>query len=407
MVDRHVLQRLGILDTRDNLALFVRSRVARRGKNYRDRPVITPAELNLVQALLSTGEHNVHQVILQARQNDLRLRIAKACVELQYLGACRGKHKATIEAAAVVDTLGVQLSHRLAHNALHGLMLLGRHDRHRAVNTHAARVGTKIALKGALVVLRGCHRAHGNAVRESKQRALGAYKHLLNNHRVASLAKGATKALAHSLLSLLKLRSHNHALASSQTVSLNNQGSTLLAHVSQRRLLVSEGTIGSRRHTSALHQTLRKELGALHLCTLGARTKARNARRTYGVSHAHHERSLGANNNHAAVVLGCKRSHCLRIFLIKCNVLANLRGAAVARCNIELAAAGRLGELFGNRVLATTAAQEQDVHNLGVCVHWSSSLSAALAALCGNKRTPPQALCSRRGTSCRLGTYFQ
>ena len=218
-------------------------------------------------------------------------------------------------------------------------MLLVGHDGHRAVDAHAAGVGALVALERALVVLRGSHGTHGLAVGKGQQRALGANQHLLNDNGVAGIAKGAAKALAHGLLGLLKLGRHDNALARGKTVGLHDQRGTLLAHIGKSRGLISKRAVGSRRNARTLHELLGEQLGALHLGTLGTRTKAGNARRAHGIGYARHERSLGANHHESASVALRKRRHGSRIAIVENHVLAAVRGAAVARRNVELAGA--------------------------------------------------------------------
>ena len=189
------------------------------------------------------------------------------------------------------------------------------------------------------MVLRGGHGAHGLAVGKGQQRALRAGQHLLDDHGIAGIAKGAAKALAHGFLGLLELSRHDNALACGQAVSLDDQRSALLAHVGESRSLVGKRTIGCRRNARTLHELLGEQLGALHLGTLGTRAKAGNTRRAHGVGHARHERSLGANYHESASVALRKRRHGRRIAVVENNVLAAARGAAVARRDVELAGA--------------------------------------------------------------------
>ena len=218
-------------------------------------------------------------------------------------------------------------------------MLLVGHDGYRAVNAHATGVGTLVALERTLVVLRSGHGAHGLAVGKGQQRALGAGQHLLDDHGIAGIAKGAAKTLAHGLFGLLELSRHDNALACGQAVSLDDQRSALLTHIGKSRSLVGKRAVGCRRDTGALHELLGEQLGALHLGALGTRAKAGNTRRAHGVGHARHERSLGANYHESASVALRKRRHGRRIAVVENNVLAAARGAAVARRDVELAGA--------------------------------------------------------------------
>ena len=256
MVHGHVLHGLGVGDAGDDFALLIAAGVARARQDNSHGPLVAPVELNLIKLAVGTGEHNLDQVVLEARQHDLRLGVAKAGIELQHLGAGGGEHKATVQAAAVVDALGSKLGHGLLHDRHHGGVLLVGHDGHRAVNAHAAGVGAFVALERALVVLRGGHGAHGLAVGKGQQRALGTNEHLLDNHGVAGIAKGAAKALAHGLLGLLELSRHDNALACGQAVSLHDQRGTLLTHIGESRSLVSKRAIGGRRNAGTLHELL-------------------------------------------------------------------------------------------------------------------------------------------------------
>ena len=218
-------------------------------------------------------------------------------------------------------------------------MLLVGHDGHRAVDAHATGVGAKVALERTLVVLRSGHGAHGLTVGKGQQRALGANQHLLDDHGIAGITKGAAKTLTHGLLGLRKLSRHDNALACGQAVSLHDQRGALLAHVGKSRSLVGERAVGCRRNARTLHELLGEQLGALHLGALGTRAKAGNARRAHGVGHARHERSLGANHHESASVALGKRRHGRRIAIVENHVLAAARGAAVTRRNVELAGA--------------------------------------------------------------------
>ena len=219
------------------------------------------------------------------------------------------------------------------------------------------------------MILRRGHGAHRDAIGECQQRALGAGKHLLDNHSVASIAKGTGEALMHGIESLLELGGNDNALARSKAISLNHQWSALSVHVVEGRLLIGKRAIGGGGHAGALHQLLGKKLGALHLRTLGTRAKARNARLAHGIGHAHNKRSLGTDDNHTAAMVFGKRRDGGGVVLVERDILALLRGTTVTRRDVEFAAAGRSGKLLGDCMLAAARTQKQDVDGLGLCVH--------------------------------------
>lgn len=93
----------------------------------------------------------------------------------------------------------------------------------------------------------------------------------------------------------------------------------------------------------------------------------------HGVGHTLHERGLGADHDQAAAGLTGKICNRRRILGVEGDVLAQLKRAAVARGDVERAAARGLGELGSQGVLATAATQQQDVDGVLGCAHASSS----------------------------------
>lgn len=222
------------------------------------------------------------------------------------------------------------------------------------------------------MILRGGHGANGDAIGKGEQAALRADQHLLNNHGGTRGAKRAGEALVHRVLGLRKLGGDDNALSGSQTVGLNYQRRALLANIGERILLVIKAAVSGGGDAGAVHELLGEALGALKLGASGTRAKAGHAQCAHGIGDARDQRGLGANNHQANTRALYKISDNLGVRLVYGNVFAHVERTAVARSNIELAAAGRLGELLCQGVLATAAAQQQDVDNLGLCVHGSS-----------------------------------
>ena len=252
-------------------------------------------------------------------------------------------------------------------------MLVVGHDRHRAVHAHAAGVGTQVALECALVILRGRHRTNGLAIGERQQRALGTGEHLLDHHGAAGIAERAVEAFMHGIQRLVQRERHHDALARGEAVRLDDHRSALLAHVGERGLLIGKGPVGSGGDVGARHELLGEEFGTLELRPLGTRAEAGDARGAHGVRDAGHQRSLGADDHQAAPGFAREIGDRLGVGLVQGDVLPHLERAAVARSDVELAAAGRVGELRRQGVLAAAASQQQDIDGVLGCAHASSS----------------------------------
>ena len=222
------------------------------------------------------------------------------------------------------------------------------------------------------MVLGGSHGPHGLAVGEGQKRALGAGQALLDDHGGTRIAEGSGEALADRLLGLLLLGSHDHALTSCQAICLHHERGSLLANIGERSLFVGKRTVRCRGNAGALHELLRKALGALHLRTLGTRSKAGDTSRAHSVGNTGNERGLGTDHHKPDALLAGKGSHRLRVVLGKRHVHALLQRASVTRRDVERSTARRLGKLLRERMLAAAASQKQDVDGLGGLGHGSS-----------------------------------
>ena len=152
----------------------------------------------------------------------------KRALNSSNIRALRREHEATVQNTTIIDALFAQTGDGALHDVDHGRMLLVGDDGNRRVHAHAARVGAFVVFVGALVILGGRHGNHGDAIGEREHRAFGAGHHLLEDDRGARLAKASVKALANGLVSFLLGERNRYALASRQTVGLDDDGRTLL-----------------------------------------------------------------------------------------------------------------------------------------------------------------------------------
>ena len=362
MIDVHARQRVGLVDARDLAALLVIARVALAREHDAHGPLGAPGKLDLTQALLGSRDHDIDQVGLETRQDDLRLRVAKACVELEQFGAFRRKHETAIEDASIVDVLLAQTGDGTLHDVDHGRMLLISDDGHRRIHAHAARIGALVVLVGTLVILRGSHGKHGDAIGKGEHGALGAGHHLLDDDRGARLAKATVKALANGFAGLLLGERNRNALARRQAVGLDDDGSAMLVEIGQRGIAIREGAICRRGQVVLHHEALGEVLGAFETRTRGTGAKAIDASPTHGIGDTGDKRSLRADDHELATIGAGKIDDGLTVLDVEVNVSAELCRSTVTRCDEELVALGRLGKRRGDGALAPAASQKQDIH---------------------------------------------
>ena len=365
MEHRHAVLGLGVLDAEDDLALLVLARVARRSKHHAHGPLVVPRQVDVVGTAFGHGHHHVHQVVLQTRQHHLRFRIAEAGVVLKHLRAFGRQHEAAVQHAAVVvlKRRAGRCGRGRLHDLLHDLKLFRRHNRHRRVHAHAAGIRTLVAIESALVILRRGHAMRLAAGNERQKRALGTGQALLHQHLRACVAERAVKAAANGFFGLFDgLRNHN-ALASGQAVGLHHNGGAQLAHIGQRRLKLGEAAVARRGDAVGLHEFLAVGFAALKLRTLRVGAEHGHASRAQHVGHAGNQRGFRADDHQVDGVLLHKGQHRFAVFGIQVrNVLRDVGRAAVAGSNEKLVSARRFRQRPRDGMLATAAAQNQDVH---------------------------------------------
>ena len=107
------------------------------------------------ESSLGAGQQQLPQVEIEQGQDDLRLRIAEAAVELERHRSLGGEHQPGIERAAIGPPLGAQPGdRRLQHAFPHPSHDVRIEVIHRRVAAHASRVRTQVAVPQPLVVPR-------------------------------------------------------------------------------------------------------------------------------------------------------------------------------------------------------------------------------------------------------------
>lgn len=94
----------------------------------------------------------------------------------------------------------------------------------------------------------------------------------------------------------------------------------------------------------------------------GTGAKAIDASPAHGIGDTGNKRGLRADDHELATIGAGEVDDGLTILDVEVNVSAELCRSAVARCDEELIALGRLDERRGDGALAPAASQKQDIH---------------------------------------------
>ena len=353
----------------DGQVLRVRLRVARRRRHDGRGEAVLPLDAVLGQRAAHARHAHVVEVALQQRQQHLRLRVAEAAVVLQHHRAAGGQHQAHVQHAHVGRALRGHGLHGAVHEVL-GLALqrLGQ-ARRRRVRAHAARVQALVAFVHALVVLRAGHDHGARAVAEGEHRHLLSLEALLDHHLGAGRAKLRVQHhLLQRLHALLGALRQHHALAGREAGRLDDHLVVGGLEVGLGLREVGEGRVARGGDAVALHEVLGEGLGALQPRGRGRGAEARDAGRAAGVREAVHERLLRPDHDEADLLLLGEADDGLLVGVVERGVL-NLRAAAlrpaVARRDVHLRDALRVGEGGDDRVLAAAGADDEDADLLG------------------------------------------
>src|SRR5450631_3670389 len=115
----HPLDSARFFESVDSLPYFVRSRISARRHHHANRSVLRPLEIPFAHAPLNRSLQRLGQVALQPHQNRLRLRIAKAAVELQHHRTASRHHQPAVEHALKLRVLGLHPSNHGLRNVMH------------------------------------------------------------------------------------------------------------------------------------------------------------------------------------------------------------------------------------------------------------------------------------------------
>ncbi|MNO73014.1 hypothetical protein D3C76_639730 [compost metagenome] len=276
----------------DGLALLVVTGVTARRQHHADGDAGIIDGFDLIQLAGTGGQAQLHQIGAHPQHDGLGLGVAEAAVELDHLGVAFGiDHQAGVEEAGVDVALGRHAAHRRHDHLLHHFLMhrICHHGR-RGVGPHAAGVEAGVAVADPLVILAGGHGQHVLAVHHDDETRLFPVQELLDHHTGTGVAEGiAGEHVAHCRFRLFELHGDDDALACRQTVSLDDDGGTLLAQVGQSGLHLGEVLVFGGGDGVARQEVLGEGLGALQLGGGGGRAEDGEPFGTEGIHHPFHQ----------------------------------------------------------------------------------------------------------------------
>ena len=201
------------------------------------------------------------------------------------------------------------------------------------------------------------------------------------------------------LMGLVQAHRHDHALASSQSVGLDDDGGADLLNMGVGQRSIAERGVGGSGDAVAPHEVFGEGLGALELRSSLGRSKDAKSPGTEQVDHASRQRALGSDHGQANLLLLSEICQRLDIGEIDVDQTRVTRGTAIARRNIDLLDPWALRQLPGQRMLAATAADHQNLHS-PISALWKTSCTSSRSS------STSSSFCMRSASSPASGMVF-
>ena len=203
---------------------LVRSGVSARGHHDTDVRVRGDAPAGVAQIPPRRPEQHRREAALDHREDDLRLRIAEAHVELDDPWAVRRQHQTDVEHPAVLPALAAQTVERRVDDIAHDPRFeLGVEERTGPERTHAAGVRPGVAVEDALVILGRRERQTAPAVGDGEEGDLRTRQALLDDDGRAGVPEATGHhRLAHGGFRGSPIRRHRDSLAGRESVGLDD-----------------------------------------------------------------------------------------------------------------------------------------------------------------------------------------
>ncbi len=214
-----------------------------------------------------------------------------------------------------------------------------------------------------------CAETSGSAVSPShsaKKRRLLAVEELLDDELRAGRAQAAAEDHVDRRLRLGDRRRDDDALAGGEPVRLDHDGRAARAHIGLRRRGLGEALIGRGRDGVRAAEILGEALGALEPRRRLARAERLDARRFEIVDDAGHQRRFRPDDHQIDRLRLAERDDGGVIGVIERDAFRFLRDAGIAGRAVKAVDQRACGHLPGERVLASTGAEKQDVHGCAI-----------------------------------------
>ena len=154
----------------------------------------------------------------------------------------------------------------------------------------------------------------------------------------------------------------DHALAGGEPVGLDDDGQALRRHIGLGGGRIVEAAIGGGGDAVFGAEILGEAFGAFELRRRPRRPEHLNACRLQIVGEPCHERRLGPDHHEADVVLPAEADHRRMIRHVERHAFGDRFDPGIPRRAIESVEQGALPELPGERVLAASPSDQQQIH---------------------------------------------
>ena len=228
---------------------------------------------------------------------------------------------------------------------------------------HATGIRTLVVVEGALVVLRRYQRNHALAIAHHQERQLFAHQALFQYDAGTSVAEhlAGEHLLRDVLRFVFRLRDDN-TLTGGQPVGFNDNGRMKQTQGFRQFVLAAADRVFCRGDVVPLHELLGEALARFQPGGVARGAEDRPAAPLEFVDHSQSERQLGTNDSEIGAEAGGELHQRVDALEIGGDAFGIGRDAAVARSAIQLLDPRRLPQLPDNRVFATTATEDEDLH---------------------------------------------
>ena len=217
---------LKILKTVDRDLLLIFHRISITCKNHTYCGIILEFQIDLIQGSVNACLHNLEDIILHTRKNNLCLRISESGIVLQNLRSVCSEHQAKENDSLKGSSLCCHCIHsRLIYIFSAEFIYLVCIERAWGKCSHSAFIQTLVTILCTLVILCGCHGTDSLSIYKRKYRNLTSCHEFLDDHGISGTAElFILHDLLHPVLSFFKVFADQHTLSKGKTVSFENNG---------------------------------------------------------------------------------------------------------------------------------------------------------------------------------------